>query len=277
MITNRVGHYYLIISMLTIFSGCGPNPFSGMQSKNLIKKSPEPHKYVGKKYTVMLDDVFRGIRNSLYDGQVLTVTEVDTSSASFPIILVADEYGKQIFTKKYAFGDLGLLNEDLRPIKTSIDPNKVINGKQGVIQHGYGYTFLDTKYHSFTSTVKKTKIDGVVAYGSAGSRLSGIGVQCTDNKEVALTWRDDDIIGAPSSKVSYSIYTEYNDVRKGTGYMFSNSYKSFSSLPSKEIIKDLLTGKRGALQVKVSSKVFTHMFFLDGFAEMYTRVKNNCH
>jgi len=260
----------IVLSLLLLnFVGCQPSPVSSSKPMSSIEKK----EYIGKHYQVMLDDVFMDLRNDLYEGQILTIKNVKKSKYGFIKILVNDQNGRQIFTKYYSFRDLGLLNEKEKPLYLKINKQKIKSGILGRQEHGYG--LHGHKNYAFVSFVSKTRIDGILAYGYYDG-LSGIGAQCVDS-EVVLTYKDFQIIAAPNTKVSFSIYIDDGNVHHEVGNMFKDSYKSFYSKLSKKTEVDLLNGKRGAMKISTLSKTFIHIFYLDGFAEMYTRVRNNCY
>jgi hypothetical protein len=271
-----MGRIYIFILCGLLF-GCGATQVNTKaaptEARALIPVvDKQAQGFIGKSYRVMLDDVFMGVRSSLYDGQILTVSDAKRSQYGSIQILVKDEHGRQAFDKYYAFSDLGLLEEELSPVYVTIDPEKVQPKALGEISHGYGKVGNGNVFKSYVSI---TKIDGITAYGRY-TGLSGIGAQCTDSK-VALTYHSNEVISAPNADVSYSIYVDGKDVFSGKGRMFRDSYKSFSFTPNSKFIADALTGKRGAIKVQTLSAAFTRSFYLDGFAEMYTRIKNNCH
>ena len=126
---------------------------------------------IGTTYNVMILDVYQEIRDSLYDGMPVTVSDIRLSQYGNPQILITDAQGKQIFEKWYAFSDLGLWDQDIRPVQVSIDQNKV-NQPLGRVEHGFGNpTFNQTYGHE--SVVTQSKIDGVVAYGHEQSIIKG--------------------------------------------------------------------------------------------------------
>lgn len=226
--------------------------------------------YIGKQYVVTKDQVFMGIRDQLADGQSVTVLQTFRTAQGLLLIKVADTSGKVIFDKPYSFGDLGLVDEIGDPVQTSVDEAKVRKGVLGKQQHGYGKKLFSESY-SYTSTVENTKLDGFVAHGE--HRRDGLGVVCSKGT-LFLTVSQSDIIAAPNSTVSYKIYVDRRPVHEVQGLMIN--YSSLASKPPTELVQDLLHGREGVLRISTLTNSRTVHFRLDGFAEMYTRVLNNC-
>ncbi len=226
--------------------------------------------YLGKRYVVTKDQAYIGVRESLTDGQNVTVVQTFRSPQGLLLVKVADDTAKIIFDKPYSFSDLGLVDEISDPVQKSIDQNKVRPGFFGKQQHGYGKKLFDENY-SYTSTVENTRLDGLVAHGEP--RREGLGAICSNGK-VFLTVTQSKIIAAPSSSVSYRIYVDRNQTYEVSATMAT--YSSLFSTPSAALIQDLLQGREGVLRINTSTDVRTVHFRLDGFAEMYTRIRNNC-
>ncbi|WP_394165437.1 hypothetical protein [Neptunomonas phycophila] len=257
---------FIVFSLFGFLFGCNgnmlvPNNPSGVSVDEKTKS------YIGETYAVMYDDVYIGIRKFLHDGQVLTIIDARRSRFGTAEVLVADSSGNKLFDKYYAFGDLGLLNEQETPIYTDVNPDISMKGVLGEKRHGFS--------GSYKSVVTKTKIEGVVAYGGPAS-TSGLGAQCSDTGDTLLTYKSSEIIGAPSSEVEYSIYVDEGEVFSGRGRMFKGSYESLYFKPSQSVVESLRKGKRGAINIKTLSSDFTRRFYLDGFNEMYSRIDNNC-
>jgi hypothetical protein len=269
----------LILSMFLL--GCQA---TGENSNTTSTDTPQavPEKYQNKvntKYAVMLQDVYSGIRTSLYDGMVVTILGVKLSKYGSPLVLIKDENGKQIFDEWYGFSDLGLWDQDIRPVKVNVDET-IVNQKLGKVIHGYGYRIYDNQFgkdYGYESYVTRNKIDGSVAYGYSKGGKYGLGVDCLSNKKVVLTYQDSEIWAASGANVKYSFYIDQGAVFKGDATMYSNSYKkSYFYLPV-ELEKQILAGGvRAGYKLSSRSETVSGRAYLDGFAEMYLRIKKNC-
>lgn len=226
--------------------------------------------YIGKSYIVTKDQTYKGIRDSLTDGQNVTVVQTFRSQDGLLLVKVADDTAKVIFDEPYSLNDLGLADEIGDPVQKSIDENKVRAGLVGKQQHGYGRKLFDENY-TYTSTVENTRLDGLVAHGE--SRRQGLGAICSKGK-VFLTVTQAEIIAAPGSSVSYRIYVDRKPTYDVPAQMAT--YSALFSTPPDALIQDLLLGREGILRINTLTTARTVNFRLDGFAEMYTRVRNNC-
>lgn len=226
--------------------------------------------YLNKKYVVTKDQAFMGIRDSLIDGQNLTVVQTFRTPQGLLLVKVMDDNQKVLFDKPYALNDLGLVDEIGDPVQKSVDQNKVKQGVFGKQQHGYGKKLFGDTY-TYTSTVENTRLDGPIAHGE--SRRDGLGAICSKGK-VFLTVTQSDVIAAPGSSVSYRIYVDRKPTYEVAAQMAT--YSALFSSPPDALVQDLLQGREGVLRINTLTSVKTVNFRLDGFAEMYARVKNNC-
>lgn len=226
--------------------------------------------YLGKSYIVTKDQTYMGIRDALADGQKITIVQTFRSPNGLLLVKVADDSGKVMFDQPYGLGDLGLVDEISDPVQKSVDENKVRAGILGKQQHGYGRKLFDENY-SYTSTVENTRLDGLVAHGEY--RRDGLGAICAKGT-VFLTVKQSAIIAAPGSSVSYRIYVDSQKTYDIPAEMAT--YSALFSKPPEPLIQDLLNGREGVLRVTTPTTVRTINYRLDGFAEMYTRVRNNC-
>ncbi|WP_457787785.1 hypothetical protein [Pseudomonas sp. PL-6] len=226
--------------------------------------------YIGKSYVVTKDQAFMGIRDSLADGQTVTVVNTYRTPGGLLLVKVVDHSGKVLFDTPYAFSDLGLVDEIGDPVQKNIDADKVRAGVLGKQHHGYGNMLFEEDY-SYTSTVENTRLDGLVSHGEY--RREGLGAMCSGGR-VFLTVSQSDIIAAPNSEVSYRIYVDRNQAYDVPATM--TTYSALISTPPDELIQDLLQGREGTLRITTLTALRVLNFNLDGFAEMYTRVRNNC-
>ncbi len=226
--------------------------------------------YLGKSYIITKDQAYMGIRDALMDGQKVTVVQTFRSPQGLLLVKVAGDTGKVILDKPYSLGDLGLVDEIGDPVQKSVDENKVRAGVLGKQQHGYGRKLFGDDY-SYTSTVESTRLDGPVAHGE--NRREGLGAICSKGT-VFLTVKQSDIIAAPGSSASYRIYVDRQQTYDVPAQMAT--YSALLSTPSKALVNDLLSGREGILKIITPTTVRTVNFRLDGFAEMYSRVRNNC-
>lgn len=253
---------YLALMGFTL-AGCQTN-------QSVSSKYAADANYLNKSYVVTKDQTYMGIRDSLADGQNVTIVQTFRSPQGLLLVKVMDDTKKVLFDKPYSLSDLGLVDDIGDPVQKSVDENKVKAGVFGKQQHGYGKKLFDENY-SYTSTVENTRLDGLVIHGE--SRREGLGAICSKGK-VFLTVTQSDIIAAPGSTVSYRIYVDRKPTYDVTAQMAT--YSALFSTPPDALVQDLLQGREGILRINTLTTVRTVNFRLDGFAEMYTRVRNNC-
>ena len=188
-------------------------------------------------------------------------------------IKIADENGEQIFDEWYAFSDLGLWDQDIIPVYIEIDDKKV-NKPLGKVKHGIGNPDFDEDY-SYFSQVSKSKIDGQIAYGDTRFK-TGIGAQCIRG-EVYMTVAGSEIWAAQRAEINYSVYVDDSDVFRGKGRMFKDSYKVAYFKAPKELENIILNGGvRFGYKLSGLSGSIDGRRYLDGYAEMYSRVAKHC-
>lgn len=227
-------------------------------------------RFIGRSYVVMEDHAFRGLRDVLTDRQTIRVVETFRTPQGLLLIKVVDESGNLVADKPYGLSDYGVVDDEVNPIQTHIDQDKISPGITGTQTHGFGNPVTGVD-HTYSSSVEQTRMDGMTAQGS--HTLRGLGAVCLDDK-LFLTVSQKEIIGAPRSEADITIYIDSNEPVTFPAMM--STYTSLFARTPAELESQLLAGKRGAMRVQTISDVVSMNVTLDGFAEMYTRIKNNC-
>lgn len=237
----------------------------------------------GKKYQVFIGSAFLGIRDQLKDGEMLTLKDVvyepTIDGHGYFKAHYLDSKGSQIFPDYYSFSDVGLLDNRLRTIQTSISEEKV-NQNRGVLLHGKTPKLAgepSTYLYSSTSNGDKARAYPVsLSEGDESPKrlYSGLSFSCSKGKmSGVITFSEPFIALTEGATLEFSFPNRVKISVRGEAI---DSESVFFSIPNKLEAK-LISEDAGEVWVHPDVNSPARFPWLNnGMSEAYARVKKIC-
>ncbi len=237
----------------------------------------------GKKYQVFIGAAFLGIRDQLKDGEILTLKDVVYEPASdghgYFKAHFLDSRGSQVFSDYYSFSDVGLLDNRIRTIQTSISEEKV-NQNRGMLLHGKTPKQAgerSTYLYSSTANGDKARAYPVSLSENDESPKQlyrGLSFSCNKGKmSGVITFSEPFIALTEGATLEFSFPNRVKISVRGEAI---DSESVFFSIPNKLETK-LINEEAGEVWVNPDVNNPARFPWLNnGMSEAYVRVKRNC-
>lgn len=256
---------------------------------NRTNKVDISSKLEGTHHKVWKEVSFKGIRQELKEGEIITVRDVEANelydhSGYYYLGYIYSADGQKLFDKKYSLSDVGVIDFKGYKFDKKIDP-AVVSASRGVRYHGNTEVQSDFSSTYWKSTGGNAAMaTPVIDYKStltnkhevAQTDRSGLYLSCISGNVYLSFSNKDNIYAADNEDVTVTVFYPY---AKGKDYESKAIGFTGVSLKVDAYIERILL-KEDAIKLEAyshSNRDFIEVTaYNNGLAEAYSRVKNNC-
>lgn len=246
-------------------------------------------KLEGAKFKVWKEASFKGIRNELKEGEIITFKKVEAKelydhSGYYYLGYIYSADNKMLFDEKYSLSDVGVIDFSGYKIDKRID-SAIVHSLRGVryhgnpeVQDGFSSTYWKSTGGDNPTAIPVQDYKSTLTnkHDVAQIDSSGLYLSCISGNVYLSFSNKDNIYAADNEDITVTVFYPYSHGKKyaSTAYGFTGVSLRVDSYIGRILLKE------DAIKLEAyshSNRNFTEITaYNNGLAEAYSRVKNNC-